>query len=131
MKPSNIVLFENAVCGTSTLTVSTSTWGYGVVRASVQITVSSGSCVGTFRFQSSNDQAYGQGGRAVGNFAPTNWVTIGSSAQIAFSTTATATVQALIPTTETCYEHLRLVFADGSAGAAVGIFSARMTTFSL
>jgi len=129
MKPSNYAVWTNATLAQAT--TSTSTWAYGVVRASYHITISSGSCVGTFRVQGSNDQSYDQGGRPVGSFLPSNWVTLGSTSQLAFCTTAVATIQAFIPAFETCYEHLRLVFADGSAGAAVGVVSARVKTFSL
>lgn len=123
MLPNNYFLFTNGVCGTSTQLVSTASWLAKVVRGSYQVAVSSGSCVGAFQFQCSNDYNQGYIGNP-GQFAPTNWNSIGSTMTIICSTTATAKVF-LTPTSEMCFEYGRLVFIDASGGSAQGVFSAR------
>jgi hypothetical protein len=128
MKPSNYPIVTSGLCGTASF-ASSSTWSWNIVRGSCQIVVT-GACVGTFRLEASNDQGYGAGGRPVGDYIPSNWNVIGSASTLVCSTTA-ATSRFLIPLTELCYEHVRLFYSDGSAGAATGTFNARMMTFGL
>lgn len=96
-------------------------WSQKIVRASFQVSVSSGTLSGTFTLQASNDQATG---KFPNQFIPTNWSVVGSSTTvIASSTGAAATF--MIPATELSFEYLRLVY---TANAANGIYSVRMKT---
>lgn len=121
----------NNLIGTGTAgTASFSTnpvWAMDLIRASFQILVSSGSCVGTFVIQASNDQAVGV---PAAQFTPTNWVTVGSTASVVCSTTASSKVF-LLPSTEFAYEYLRIRYTDGSGAAALGVVQIRMKGMAL
>lgn len=130
MRPNNWQVIVGGVAGTATSFASSSCWAMDIVRLSYQVVVSSGSVAGTFVVQGSNDKSYGQGGVPVGQYIPTNWNTIGSSTTIICSTTATSKVF-LAPATEVCYEHVRFVFTDASAGSALGLFDIRAKTLGL
>lgn len=125
MRPNNFML-STGLCGTASFTSSAS-WFSGVVRASFQVVVSSGSCVGTFQLQGSNDKAFGQ---PQGVFQPTNWNVIGSSTTVSCSSTATVR-SVMMPATELAYEYCRVVFTDGSAAAALGTFNVNAKTDGL
>jgi hypothetical protein len=104
-------------------------WANSILRASFQISVSSGSCAGTFVVQASNDQSYGL---PANQFKPVNWNTIGSASTIVCSTTAVGSSSCfLIPYTETSYEYLKIVYTDLSGGTANGVVSVRMCSKGL
>lgn len=125
MRPSNSLIISNGTSGTASY-VSSVVWGWDIVRFSVQVTVGSGSVVGTFQMQGSNDIATGL---PPNQFQPTNWNNIGTASVVA-SSSATA-LSFLIVTTESSYEYLRLRYADSSAGAALGLFNARFKAMAL
>lgn len=125
MRPSNSLIASNGLSGTASF-VSSVVWGWDIVRFSVQVTVSSGSMVGTFQMQGSNDQAQGL---PPNQFQPTNWNNIGTSSVVA-SSSATA-LSFLIIATESSYEYLRLRYVDGSAGASLGLWNARLKAMAL
>lgn len=129
MRPNNYPIVISGLCGTASF-ASSSCWAMDVVRASFQIVISSGSCVGTFRLEASNDLGYGQPGRPVGNYIPTNWNIVGSVTTVTASSTATLK-SFMLPAVETSYQHLRIVYLDGSAGAALGLFDVRANTIGL
>lgn len=127
MLPNNIPIVTGGLTGTASFT-SSSVWISKVVRLSSQIVISSGSAVGSFRFDGSDDQA--PSGQQQAAFTPTNWNPIGSATVVVASTTAGARVF-LIPSFETSYEYVRLVFVDGSAASAVGTFNVRIKSQGL
>ncbi len=101
-------------------------WAGSIVRASFQITVGSGSAVGTLQLQASNDQS---SGLPANQFLPTNWNNVGT-ASVSCSTTATSR-SFLIVSTECSYEYLRCAWTDSSGGAANGLVSIRMVSKGL
>lgn len=119
-------LIGTGVAGTASFNTNP-VWATDLVRASFQILVSSGSCVGTFVIQGSNDQSTGV---PANQFTPTNWVTIGSTASVVCSTTA-ASKAFLIPSTELSYEYIKIRFTDGSAASAIGVVQIRMKGMAL
>ncbi len=120
MRPFNSQFLTSGVTGSGSFSISSSIYADSIVRASFQFTVSSGSCVGTFQIQGSNDQAVGI---PANQFTPTNWSTI-TSASVSCSTTALSKVFMILPI-ETSYEYMRVQFTDGSAGAANGLVNGR------
>lgn len=98
---------------------STVQWSQKIVRASFQVSVSSGSLSGTFTLQASNDQAVGQ---FPGQYIPTNWTTVGTSTTIVASSTGVNSTFYILPV-ECCFEYLRLTYASSGAN---GVYSVRM-----
>jgi len=124
MRPSNS-LMGNPLGG-ATSSSSNAMWATDIVRASFQIYIN-GPLSGTFKIQASNDQAQGV---PASQFAPSNWVTIGSTASIVASTTSAASTF-LFPAIEVSYEYLRINYTDSSSGSANGSVSMRMKTLAL
>lgn len=110
-----------------TNTTSFILWSYSIIRASVQISISSGTMNGTFALQGSNDKATGQ---YPNSFVPTNWNTVGGSTSIICSTTAAGASSFLLGPIEPCYEWLRLNYTAGNSGAALGLYSVNVKNFS-
>lgn len=123
MRPNNSLIVNGVA--TNANFVSSTVFADCIVRASAQIVVSSGSCVGTFVWQGSNDQGFPSS-----VYQPTNWNTIGSTASIVCSTTPSAKVF-LLPLTEMSYEYIRIAFTDASAGSANGVVNVRMKSMGL
>lgn len=126
LRPDNFSIITNGTAGTASFT-SSSFWMWGTHRLSGQAVVSSGSLVGTFTLQVSNDKAMGA---FQGQFQPTNWNTIGSTTQL-LNCSSSATVKSfMFPYTEVCYQYGRVVYTDQSSGAAVGLFNFNMNTMA-
>lgn len=126
MRPSNS-LIVNGVSNSASFNSSV-IWSNDIVRASYQVVVSSGSCVGSFRVQGSNDLATGL---PPNQFNPTNWNNIGSSSIISCSVTATAQTSFLVPAFDTGYEYMRVSYVDASGGSANGLVSIRIKAMGL
>lgn len=124
MRPDNSVLSLNV--SNSASFNSGVAWGWGIVRASVQVTVSSGSATGIVQLQSSNQKAIGA---TPNTFIPTFWNNIGSASVVA-STSATVN-SFLIPSTELCYEYLRVTWTDSSGGTANGLMTINLKSIGV
>lgn len=120
MRPSNVNVWNGTV-GTSTLSVSSAIYAWDIVRASFQVSVSSGTFNGTFNVQFSNDIPVGV---HPGKFQPTSWSNI-SSVTVVASVSATTRVFA-IQQVETSYNYMRVVFVDATGGAALGVPTVNM-----
>lgn len=94
------------------------------IRTSFQITCGSGSLVGTFTVQGSNDKPVGT---PPNQFSPTNWNNIGSSQQVVCSFSVGTC--ALIPYFDTCYHWHRIQFVAGNLPN--GWFSIRVESRNL
>lgn len=127
MRPVNFPAITNGVAGTASFT-SSSFWLYDCVRLSGQAVVSSGSLLGSFVLQVSNDKATGA---FQPQFQPQNWNTIGSSTQLLNCSSSALIKSFMFPYVETCYSYGRIVYNDTSAGAAIGVFQFNMTVFNL
>lgn len=127
MRPDAFNAITSGLSGTASFT-SSAFWVYGVVKISGQAVVSSGSLVGNFTFQFSNDKAIGA---FQGQFQPTNWNTIGSTTQIANCSSSATVKSFMLPQFETSYEYCRVVFTDLSGGAAIGTFNFQVKTLAL
>lgn len=126
MRPSNSLIISSGTAGTASVT-SQAVWATDIIRACFQVVVSSGSMVGTFQLQASNDQSTGA---PANQFVPTNWNVVGSASSVTGSSTATSKAFLSVPV-ETCYEYLRVVYSDGSAAAAIGVFNVRLVAKGL
>lgn len=115
MRPSNSVVF-NATVGSAGATISSAVMAIDIIRASFQVSVSSGSFVGTFQVQASNDIPQGLPPNL---FTPTNWSTI-TSASVVASVSLTARSFMILPI-ETSYNYMRVAFTDASGGTANGV----------
>lgn len=127
MKVTNFSAIYNGTSGTASFT-SSAFWVWDNIKLSGQAVVSSGSLVGTFTLQFSNDKALGS---FQNQFQPTNWNTLGSTTQIVNCSTTGTVRSFMIPQFEPCYQYVRVVYTDQSAGAAVGVFSFNINTYSL
>lgn len=101
-----------------TSSVSIPQWSQKLVRASFQVTVSSGTIAGSFAVQVSNDYAVGL---PPNQFTPTNWVTLNSTTVLCSSTATVSTF--LLPYAEYSYNYMRLIY---TASTASGVYSVRM-----
>lgn len=98
-------------------------WASTLVRASVQVSVSSGSLNGTFSLQASNDQAVGV---PPSQFQPTNWLTVGGSTSVICSSTVLGSGNFGFGPFESSFEYIRLNFSPGNANAALGTYNLRL-----
>lgn len=107
MRSSNELIANNILSsGTSYSNVC---WSNQWVRASFQITCGSGSLVGTFTVQGSNDIAVGTPGS---QFSPTNWNSLGSVASVVSSMAMGSCL--MIPSFDTCYQYHRVQFVPAN-----------------
>lgn len=127
MKPDNFLAVTNGTTGTASF-VSSAFWLWSTVKISGQAVVSSGSFVGTFAFQFSNDLPVGA---PPSQFQPTNWNSIGSTTQVTNCSTSATAKSFLIPQFETSYSYARVVYTDLSAAAAIGTFNFTVKTLAL
>lgn len=127
MNTNNFNLILNGISGTASFT-SSSFWTWETFRLSGQCVVSSGSLVGNFALQASNDKATGA---FPGQFQPTNWNSLGSTTMLLNCSTTAATRSFMFPTTELSYQYARIQFTDLSAGAAIGIFNFNINSMAL
>ncbi len=111
-----------------TSSISMAMWTSTTFRATLQVTVSSGSLNGTFALQASNDLAIGA---PASQFLPTNWNTIGGSTSLICSTTVQGNSSFMLGPIETNFEYLRVNFTAGNSGAANGLYSLRIKGFNL
>ena len=128
MRPNNTLVFNGvsaAITGSSSLI-----WSTGMIRTTVQISVSSGSLNGTFTLKSSNDLNTDNQVLA-GTFYPTNWNTVGGSTSIICSNTVQGSGAFMFGPIELSQEYLRLDFAPGNGGNALGTFSVRLKSQGL
>ena len=126
MRASNSLVIGGGVVGTASF-ISSCVWAQDIVRCSYHITVSSGTCVGTFTIQGSNDIPVGANYH---QFTPTNWTSIGSSSTLVCS--ATASIKTfMIPSFESCYEYQRVQFTALNGGAGLGTVDIRMKALGI
>ncbi len=121
MRPANSQFLTGGITGSGSFSISSSIYSDCLVRASFQFTISSGSMLGTFQIQGSNDQAVGI---PANQFTPTNWSTI-TSASVTASVSATSKTFMILPI-ETSYEYMRVQFTDLSSGTANGLVNGRI-----
>lgn len=128
MRPSNSLISNNQTT-TSGSFVSSIVYATNIIRASVQVTLSSGTVVGTFVLQASNDMA---NDKAV-QFVPTNWNTIGSVTTVVASTTIVTGVNQslLMPATEMGYNYLRVIYTGATGHPVTGRCSIRIEAKAL
>lgn len=126
MKWFNDVIATNGPAQTSS--ASMAMWTQTMFRATLQVTVSSGTLNGTFALQASNDLATGT---PPSQFLPTNWNTVGGSTSLICSTTAAGASSFMLGPIETNFEYIRVNFTTGNTGAANGIYSVRIKGFNL
>lgn len=126
MKQNNDLII-NKVTGTSSYS-STPAWAGAMIRASVQISISSGSYTGTFFVQASNDLATGL---PPGQFVPSNWSTVNSMTAVCSVTAIGSSSTFLIPSTELSYEYLKVIYVDANAGGTAGVASVRLVSKGL
>jgi len=103
-------------------------WAQQWIRASFQMSVSSGSLVGVFTIQGSNDQAVGL---PPAQFSPTNWNNIGSGSNYSVVASISAGSSVLIPYFETCYQYHRVLFTAGNGGNTLGLYNIRAESRAL
>lgn len=115
------------MAGTASFT-SSAFYLWDTFRISGQAVVSSGSFVGSFTLQVSNDNAVGA---FPGQFQPTNWNTLGSTTILANASTSATVRSFMFPQTELCYTYGRIVFTDLSAAAALGTYNFQIKAFML
>ena len=125
MKPVNDLVINAFPSQTSS--TSAALWANSILRASFQVSISSGSLTGTFNVQASNDQAIGA--PAI-QFLPTNWNTI-TSVTVVCSNTTQGAGSFYIQYFETSYEYLRLSYTAGNGGNTNGVYSVRMVSKGL
>lgn len=87
-----------------------------IYKISIQAVVGTGTATGDLQIQVSNDIC--PNGLAPDNFTPTNWSDLHSAAAIVGSGNVLFSQQ------DTCFRWLRLVYTDGSSGAATAHLSA-------
>lgn len=119
MRVSNFAAITNGVAGTASF-VSSSFYLWDTFRISGQAVVSSGSFVGSFTLQVSNDNPVGA---FPGQFQPTNWNTLGSTTILAACSVSATVKSFMFPQTELCYTYGRIVFTDLSAAASLGSYN--------
>ncbi len=127
MKVSSFQAITNGTAGTASF-VSSAFYMWDTVRISGQAVVSSGSFVGSFTLQVSNDKPVGQ---FPSQFQPTNWNSIGSTTILANASTSATVKSFMFPQTEVCYSYGRIVYTDGSAAAALGSYNFNIVAFML
>lgn len=120
MRPFNTQFLTGGVTGSASFSISSAIYSDCIVRASFQFTISSGSMLGTFQLQGSNDQSVGV---PANQFTPTNWSTI-TSASVTASVSTTAKTFMILPI-ECAYEYIRVQFSDLSGGTANGLVNGR------
>lgn len=104
MKPNTDIITSNIVVSSAGW-VSSAVYAWSIIRASSQVTISSGTVVGTFVMQFSNDLPVAA---PPGSFQPANWSNIGSVSTVVSSTTGAQVYG--IPMFETSYGYLRFKF---------------------
>ena len=129
MRPANANITNGGTFPSQTSSTSNYVWSASIVRASFQISVSSGSLNGTFTLKGSNDLATDN--PSLTQFAPTNWAVVGGSTSVICSNSTAGSGAFLIGETEMAYEYIRLDFTAGNSGAALGTYQIRMKSLSL
>lgn len=122
MKPSNSIIMS--ALANNTNQTSQIVWAFDIVRFSIQAVVT-GTPTGTLQVWVSNDKAVGF---PANQFVPTNWVELGSDVSVA------AAGVFMVPSStelEASYEYIKLVYTDGSGGAATGTISANLKAMAL
>ena len=124
MRPNTSTVLEATISSAASTYTSSTIFGWDIVRCSYQV-IGSGSFVGTFKLQGSNQKPVGSKPQL--NFTPTAWNDLASSSAIVASTTASVK-NYIIPPQEVCYSYYQIVFTDASAGAAPGQFEVRFNS---
>lgn len=129
MRPSNSLISDNQTVNSGGF-VSSVIYATDILRASVQIVVSSGTLTGTFRLQASNDRATGA---TPIQFQPTNWSTVGSVTTVVASLTIVtgANQVFLMPATEVGYNYLRVIYTGVAGQDVTGRCSIRVEAKAL
>jgi len=118
MRPSNSLIMSAANNATHTSTII---WANDIVRISVQAVVT-GTPTGSLQMWVSNDLSHGN---ATTQQDPLNWTVLGTAVTISAAGTF------LISEIETSYEFIKLVYTDGSSGAATGTITVRAKAMGL